>query len=277
FTSAARDTSELTADYPDILQRYFVSRRVITSVYTTLPYRSPNMAESQSTSSPPSTFSSDQQTYQTWSNFFSILTNSASQETRAAYFAERDTLNETRDCARCDSDVAYLFKASPIITFMKHNIDLLGPSDGSASIGPHNIKCRKCTTAQSGGFSPDHGILLCANQFRNRGHLEDTLAHEMVHAYDHLRFKLDPLDLRHAACMEIRASMLSGECRWTREAFTRGQWGLTQQLQECVRRRAALSVRNRPACKDDVQAARVVNEVWESCFHDTRPFDEIYK
>lgn len=99
----------------------------------------------------------------------------------------------------------------------------------------------------------------------------------MVHAYDHLRFKLDPLDLRHAACMEIRASMLSGECRFAREFFTRGQWSVTQQLQECVRRRAALSVAARPSCKDDVQAVRVVDEVWESCFRDTRPFDEIYK
>lgn len=29
------------------------------------------------------------------------------------------------------------------------------------------------------------------------------MAHEMVHAYDHLRFKMDPFDLRHAACMEV--------------------------------------------------------------------------
>ena len=63
-----------------------------------------------------------------------------------------------------------------------------------------------------------------------------------------------------------------------REFFTRGQWGLTQQLQECVRRRAALSVAARPGCGgDDVLAARVVNEVWEGCFRDTRPFDEIYR
>lgn len=139
------------------------------------------------------------------------------------------------------------------------------------------MRCRRCDTQQSGGFSPEHGILLCANQFRNRGHLEDTLAHEMVHAYDYMRFKIDPLDLRHAACMEIRASTLSGECRFGREFFTRAQFGITQQLQECVRRRAAISVANRPACKDDVQAVRVVNEVWDSCFNDTRPFDEIYK
>lgn len=105
-----------------------------------------------------------------------------------------------------------------------------------------------------------------------------TKPSEMVHAYDHLRFRLNWRDdLRHAACTEIRASSLSGECRWSREFFTRGQLKLTQQHQECVRRRATLSVAGRPSCKDDVQAAKVVNEVWESCFADTRPFDEIYR
>ena len=217
------------------------------------------------------------ESFYTWSNFFSILAGSATEAQRTAYFRVKDVRNEEKDCKRCEEDVKWLLKASPIITFMKHNIDLLGPADGSASISPKNVRCRRCDTHQSGGFSSEHGILLCANQFRNRGHLEDTLAHEMVHAYDHLRFKLDPYDLRHAACMEIRASTLSGECRFSRELFTRGQWNITQQLQECVRRRAALSVANRPSCKDDVQAARVVNQVWDSCFNDTRPFDEIYK
>ncbi|WPG99341.1 Hypothetical protein R9X50_00215500 [Acrodontium crateriforme] len=216
-------------------------------------------------------------TYYTWSNFFSILTGSATNHERTEYFRAKDDINEKRDCQRCDEDKKWLFKYSPIIRFMKHNIDLLGPDDGSASINETNVRCRRCDTKQSGGFDPEYGILICANQLRNRGHLEDTLAHEMVHAYDHMRFKLDPYDLRHAACMEIRASTLSGECRWTREFFTRGQWGVTQQLQECVRRRATLSVAARPACKDDVQAAHVVNEVWDSCFNDTRPFDEIYK
>lgn len=71
--------------------------------------------------------------------------------------------------------------------------------------------------------------------------------------------------------------MLSGECRWTKEALTGGNWTLTQQFQECVRRRAVRSVMARPACKDDVQAVKVVNQVWDSCFADTRPFDEIYR
>lgn len=46
-------------------------------------------------------------------------------------------------------------------------------------------------------------------------------------------------------------------------------------LQACVRRRAVLSVRANPACPDDATAERAVNEVWESCFNDTRPFDEV--
>jgi inner membrane protease ATP23 len=76
---------------------------------------------------------------------------------------------------------------------------------------------------------------------------------------------------------QIRASSLSGECRWTREFFTRGNWTITQQHQNCVRMRAIKSVMSRPSCKDDVQATKVVNEVWDSCFSDTRPFEGIYR
>jgi mitochondrial inner membrane protease ATP23 len=77
--------------------------------------------------------------------------------------------------------------------------------------------------------------------------------------------------------IKIRASSLSGECRWTREFFTRNHWTVTQQHQNCVRMRAIKSVMNRPSCKDDVQATKVVNEVWDSCFADTRPFERIYR
>ena len=100
----------------------------------------------------------------------------------------------------------------------------------------------------------------------------------MIHVWDHLRFKANFTgNIRHHACSEIRASSLSGECRFAREFFQRGQFRVVQQHQECVRRRATLSLLARPDVKDDVQAARVVNEVWASCFADTRPFDEIYR
>ncbi|KAF2795901.1 mitochondrial inner membrane protease-like protein ATP23 [Melanomma pulvis-pyrius CBS 109.77] len=214
--------------------------------------------------------------YYNWSNTFSILlsrmngTRDVSLEKN--YFSEQDAINEEAYCRRCESNRDYLLKYSPIVRFMRDEVGKLG-----ADLNERNIHCRLCTQEQSGGFHIDHGILLCANKFRNRGHQEDTMAHEMVHAWDHLKWKVESDNLKHQACLEIRASTLSGECRFTREFFTRNQWRITEQLQNCVRRRATLSLMARPGVKDDVHAAKIVNEVWDSCFTDTRPFDEIYK
>ncbi|RFU26680.1 hypothetical protein B7463_g9654, partial [Scytalidium lignicola] len=216
-----------------------------------------------------------------WRNYFNILTGQMTDEGKEQFREDAYIRNEARDCARCEEWRDYLFKYSPIIRFLNQNI-----TDLNGELNEKNVRCRRCPTRidengrrvrQGGGFSPDHGIQICANEMRSQGHLEDTLAHEMVHAWDHLRFKVDWADLRHAACTEIRASSLSGECRWTREFFTRNNWTVTQQQQNCVRARAVRSVMNRPSCKDDVQAVKVVNEVWDSCYNDTRPFDEIYK
>jgi len=150
-----------------------------------------------------------------WTNYFNILTNRMTPEGKDRFRDAAYIRNEARDCARCEEWRDYLFKYSPIIRFMSQNItDLNGKLDGE------NVHCRRCVTRvviekdadgkeverrvrQGGGFSPDHGIMICANEMRSRGHLEDTLAHEMVHAWDHLRFKVDWADLRHAACTEV--------------------------------------------------------------------------
>jgi inner membrane protease ATP23 len=214
--------------------------------------------------------------YYTWSSTFSIMlgrmTNNRDVELEKGYFGEMDKIKADSICKRCESNKDYLLKYSPTIRFLSDEVYKLG-----GDLNKDNILCRICTNEQSGGFSLDHGILLCANKFRNRGHQEDTMAHEMVHAWDHLKFKVEPENLRHQACLEIRASTLSGECRFSREFFTRNQWRITEQLQSCVRRRATLSMMARPGIKDQEHAGKVVNEVWESCFRDARPFDEIYR
>ncbi|KAI0179986.1 peptidase M76 family-domain-containing protein [Hypoxylon sp. FL1284] len=219
-----------------------------------------------------------------WVNHFKVLTGSMTPEGAFHYRESWYRTNEARDCARCEKYRDWALAHSPTVRFMRERVEMLnGRLDGAS------IHCRRCPARLTedgavhragGGFHPDHGILICANEIRDRSHLEDTLAHEMVHAWDHLRWKVDWVgdkDLKHAACTEIRASMLSGECRWTRETFTRGNWTLTQQFQNCVRKRAVQSVLARPRCKDDVQAVKVVNQVWDSCFSDTRPFDEVYR
>jgi inner membrane protease ATP23 len=227
---------------------------------------------SQTSAGPPSNAPKPDPVYYTWSNLFSILAGNATQEAQRKYLEERDELMEEKDCKRCEKHRDFLLQYSPTVVFLKDEVAKAG-----GDLNSKNIICRRCTTQQSGGFTPKHGILLCANHMRNRGHIEDTMAHEMIHAWDYLKWKVDDNNLRHQACLEIRASTLSGECRFTREFFTRGQWKVTEQLQACVRRRAALSMLARPGIKDDVHAAKVVNEVWDSCFNDPRPFDEIYR
>ncbi|KAM7201007.1 peptidase M76 family protein [Naviculisporaceae sp. PSN 640] len=219
-----------------------------------------------------------------WMNYFRILTGKITPEGIEHFREDSYKKNEKRDCKLCEENRDWLFKNSPTIRFLQDKIYAL-----NGDIDASNVVCRRCpgridengqVHRQAGGFSPDHGILICANYMQDRSLLEETLAHEMVHAWDHLRWKVDwagRMDLRHSACTEIRASMLSGECRWVRESFTRGNWSLTQQFQNCVRSRAVQSVMARPTCKDDKQAVKVVNEVWDSCFNDKRPFEEIYR
>jgi inner membrane protease ATP23 len=83
---------------------------------------------------------------------------------------------------------------------------------------------------------------------------------------------------------QIRASMLSGECRFMREFWDRKQYRLVRQFQDCVKRRATLSLaqrmKNGRIGPDDPimkKAGGVIDSVWDSCFSDTRPFDEIYR
>lgn len=155
---------------------------------------------------------------QWWVNYFKILTGKVTNEGIFHYREHRYRANETRDVKRCEEYRDWLFAYSPTVRFLNDKIAELNHGQGMT---PSNVLCRRCPARltsgmqverQSGGFEPAHGILVCANEVRNRGHLEDTLAHEMVHAYDQLRFEVDfrgERDLRQAACTEVGRSYIS--------------------------------------------------------------------
>jgi mitochondrial inner membrane protease ATP23 len=213
----------------------------------------------------------------TWSNLFKCLAGNCTPQEREKYLTARDIIKEESDCKRCEEWRDWNFKYSPTVRFMRDQINTVGPD-----LTPEHVKCMRCPFDRKGGFNLGHGILLCANHLTSRKRLEDTLAHEMVHAYDYLRWDVDTKDLKHQACTEIRASTLSGECRLLEEWLHRKQFSLTGkdgmgQFQECVRRRAVLSVMGRRECTGKEHAESVVKEVWGSCFADTRPFDEVYR
>ncbi|TAQ83955.1 hypothetical protein B7494_g7715 [Chlorociboria aeruginascens] len=139
-----------------------------------------------------------------WTNYWNIITGRMTSAGQIAFREDASIRNEKRDCNACEEWRDYLFKYSPMIVFMQKNIREL-----NGDLGPDNVICRRCPAELQndgtleykvgGGFNPDRGIMICANQMRDRKHLEDTLAHEMIHAWDHLRWNINYNNLRHMA------------------------------------------------------------------------------
>ena len=74
-----------------------------------------------------------------------------------------------------------------------------------ADVSSSDIVCAPCDFTRAGGFSPEAGaVVLCQGKFMSKGHMEDTIVHELVHMYDHAKFKVDWNNLRHHACSEVR-------------------------------------------------------------------------
>lgn len=142
------------------------------------------------------------------------------------------------------------------------------------------LLCRPCDAEISGGFvassNPSQSsiykpqIVMCENKTIERETFENTVIHELVHAYDQCRAKLDWKNCLHHACTEVRASSISGECNFIHEVF-RGNKTILKGQQECALRRAEKSVSMNPYCKDVAKDA--VKAVFAQCYNDIEPFD----
>jgi inner membrane protease ATP23 len=123
------------------------------------------------------------------------------------------------------------------------------------------------------------GVVVCQDVmalYPSPSEYTNQVLHELVHAFDDCRAKINWHNCDQIACAEIRASGLSGECRYKIER-ARGKAGIfsgvTGQMQECVRRRALLSVKNSRYCQGkDCEA--IVDKHFTKCFADVEPFVE---
>ena len=95
--------------------------------------------------------------------------------------------------------------AGPAVVFMLKHL-----KENGCNVTPDNIVCTPCDYTRSGGFVPEAGaVALCQGRFLHKQHMEDTLVHELVHMYDHCKFKVDWNNLRHHACSEVIFAVLS--------------------------------------------------------------------
>ena len=129
----------------------------------------------------------------------------------------------------------------------------------------------------AGGFyPPENRIDLFADQLASKQHAQDTIVHELIHAFDQCTARVDWTNCLHLACSEVRAASLSGDCKLTREMKRGYLMHFFKHHQQCVYRRAVLSLKQSPHCGNDNVPHESVMAVWDSCFADTAPFDEIY-
>jgi inner membrane protease ATP23 len=118
-------------------------------------------------------------------------------------------------------------------------------------------------------------IYLCQEHVTGPKHANTILIHELIHAIDMCRAKMDPLrNCMQLACTEIRAENLSGECGMKWE-FLRGKLNTSSNFfghgKECTKRRAIDSVRANPNCTE--RAELYVDAAMERCYADTFPFE----
>jgi inner membrane protease ATP23 len=201
------------------------------------------------------------------------MSNTSTNETITSMFKQKTKREEC--IARRDRAI----NNDPTVKFLIEKIKLLG-----CELPTSFFTCQKCPPNIRGGFVPpsmdeDTGkripakIALCDDGFpEGQDGVNVTLAHELIHAYDHCRAKISWDSCVQHACTEVRAANLSGDCSFQREFVGRGFYAFKGQGQKCVKRRALLSVMGNPNC-DEIKAKMAVDKVFDVCYQDTAPFE----
>mmetsp|Transcript_117669 Transcript_117669/g.186271 ORF Transcript_117669/g.186271 Transcript_117669/m.186271 type:complete len:223 (+) Transcript_117669:68-736(+) len=179
---------------------------------------------------------------------------------------------------RCDSNLSRIeFEACKFLSYhafswwkVKILVNAL-----SAMKAPVDLVCVRCPddVRHRAGYSPKHHrVWVCANRFWNPFEFRRVLAHELIHAFDFTRAKIDPTSCVHIACTELRAWNLSGECDlWTKWFDFLGQ-DMINQKQRCVRDAALASLVQNERCQDPHIARGSIEEAFAPCYRDHWPF-----
>merc|ERR1739838_973953 len=93
-------------------------RRALTMADT-----SPDIKTAADTSSKPLPYD---EAWYNWSSFFNILIGRASDDETKKYFHMRGLKYEDQDCKRCEERREWLFEYSPVVRFLRQNVEKLG-------------------------------------------------------------------------------------------------------------------------------------------------------
>ncbi|KAJ1434525.1 peptidase M76 [Ochromonadaceae sp. CCMP2298] len=175
---------------------------------------------------------------------------------------------------KCNAMLHAAVTLNPKVQKMIDSIEALG-----CTIPKSFFICRPCDAEISGGFNVGSSqtkesgyqpqIIVCENNILEKETFEHTIVHELVHAYDVCRAKLDFADCAQHACTEIRASSMSGECSILHEVFRGKLKRLAGGQKDCVQRRAIKSLQMNPNCQ--AIADKAVSDAFTECYADQCP------
>lgn len=193
------------------------------------------------------------------------------EKEKESHFSQKKSSLYGTTKKHCEEMVDHSLKRSPLIKFLREAMEKAG-----CPVGDKFFRVEECNMNVSGGFMPGEGVVICSNHILFQDEVDSSLAHELIHAYDHCRASnLDWSDCRHHACSEIRAANLSTACHMHKEFLTRtSNFQLRAGHQACVKRKALLSVAMNPNCSP-TDAKNAVESSWNCCYKDTSPFEKI--
>lgn len=173
---------------------------------------------------------------------------------------------------RVEEMIDEALETNPKVKFMREELEKAG-----CPVGRRFFRAKDCTKsdkAAAGGFMETEGIILCSNAIRFQNEADEIITHELIHAYDQCRAaNMNWRNCAHQACSEIRAGNLSGDCQYRREIL-RGFFNICKQHQLCIRRRSIKSLSINPGCKSRDHIESTLDQVWDTCYKDTKPFDK---
>lgn len=99
------------------------------------------------------------------------------------------------------------------LSAMQHPPSLVVVHCGSAQQNQRENYMNSRQIKELGGYSPEHNtIWICGNRLWSPFNFRRVLLHELLHAFDFARAKIDTNNCKHIACTEIRATNLSEQC-----------------------------------------------------------------
>lgn len=197
-----------------------------------------------------------------------ITDSSVLSRKNAAYKRTKALLDETLSA-----------KSSPFLQFLLHAMENI-----DCKVLPEHLVIEDCKAFNGyGGFdSSNNEIVLCENKFGNMSWkralktMHSTLAHELVHAFDHCRANVDFYNNpKHSMCSEIRAAALSGQCILNHKFVSAVFGKFASYHQKCVKSQAMRSFRALHPDWTSDDSKSLLNSLFPMCYNDSDPFDRI--